>query len=381
MSVLRSRVTSEVETHSVSVAMATYNGETHLRAQLESLATQSLLPEELVVSDDGSSDDTLGIVAEFARSAPFEVRFWRNEMRLGFRKNFLKAAGECRSTLIALCDQDDIWRRDKLGMTARCFDDKSVQLAHHDSTIIDSFGAELGRLRSFAIPALSRRHETDPWFTAYGNTMVFRRGLTAFSDLWEQSISAHSSEETILAGFGERKSHDHWIFLFATECGKVAYVDEPLIFYRQHANNAEGWGGRTSYFQRWRHRLERREKIYQRCADSASARADILAIAASRSAQKQACEFTRGSSRYRLLAQLYESRARLYRSKYAPERLQIFAALLRDHAYDGHGAWTFHFKGGIKDAVLGALFGPLTARYGVPAKGSDPTCSAVRGKS
>jgi hypothetical protein len=298
---------------------------------------------------------------------------------LGFRKNFAKAAGECRSNLIAFCDQDDIWRHDKLERIAPHFDRESVQLVHHDSTIVDDSGAELGRLRASPLPALSGRHQTDPWFTAYGNTMAFRRELTAFSDLWERSLSAHSSEERIVAGSEERESHDHWFFWLATASGKVAYIDEPLIFYRQHANNAEGWGGRDSYLRRWRHRLERREKIYQLCADSASARADILSIAASRSGKARSCDFMQGSSRYRLLAELYESRARLYRSKSALERLQLFAALLRAHAYDGRGAWTFHIKGGVKDAVLGALLGPLTARYGASAKGSDPTCSAGRG--
>jgi glycosyltransferase involved in cell wall biosynthesis len=77
---------------SVSVAMATYNGEAHIHEQLLSLANQSLAPVELVVADDCSGDRTLDIVREFARTAPFAVRIYENETRLGYRANFMRAA-------------------------------------------------------------------------------------------------------------------------------------------------------------------------------------------------------------------------------------------------------------------------------------------------
>jgi GT2 family glycosyltransferase len=67
--------------------MATYNGERHIKEQLDSLARQSLLPLELVVTDDGSTDATLAIVADFAQTAPFPVRVHRNVGRLGYVKN------------------------------------------------------------------------------------------------------------------------------------------------------------------------------------------------------------------------------------------------------------------------------------------------------
>src|SRR5262249_24814222 len=74
----------------ISVAMATYNGARFIRQQLESLAQQTLLPHELVVRDDVSTDRTLSIVEEFSRHAPFPVRIHKNDVRLGYPDNFMR---------------------------------------------------------------------------------------------------------------------------------------------------------------------------------------------------------------------------------------------------------------------------------------------------
>ena len=75
--------------------MATYNGERHIKEQVDSLARQSHLPLELVVTDEGSTDATLAIVADFAQTAPFPVRVHRNVGRLGYVKNCLHASALC----------------------------------------------------------------------------------------------------------------------------------------------------------------------------------------------------------------------------------------------------------------------------------------------
>ena len=86
---------------SVSIALATHNGEKYLAAQLESLSRQTTLPAELVVTDDASVDRTRDVLGEFAATAPFPVRLHQNETRLGYRANFMRAAALCGSDLIA----------------------------------------------------------------------------------------------------------------------------------------------------------------------------------------------------------------------------------------------------------------------------------------
>src|SRR5882724_11959920 len=94
----------------ISVAMCTYNGAGFLSEQLESIAAQTRLPDELVICDDRSTDESVEIVRNFARHTPFSVRLEMNEENLGSTKNFEKSIGLCQGEIIALADQDDVWR-------------------------------------------------------------------------------------------------------------------------------------------------------------------------------------------------------------------------------------------------------------------------------
>ncbi len=115
----------------VSIAMATYNGAKYISYQLETLARQSFLPAELVVTDDGSSDETLNILDTFSTAAPFPVRVFRNATRLGYEENFLKAASLCTGDLIAFCDQDDLWMEQKLSLCSKYFAEPSIEGVIH----------------------------------------------------------------------------------------------------------------------------------------------------------------------------------------------------------------------------------------------------------
>src|SRR3974390_417909 len=103
---------------SISVAMCTYNGAAYLTEQLQSIAAQTVVPDELVVCDDGSTDATVSLLDEFRRAASFPVRVFRNETRLGAAKNFERAVRLCAGDLIFLCDQDDAWNPSKIEVLA-----------------------------------------------------------------------------------------------------------------------------------------------------------------------------------------------------------------------------------------------------------------------
>src|SRR5258708_37621369 len=102
----------------LSVAMCTYNGARFLPEQLESIAAQTKLPDELVVCDDRSTDGSVEIIRSFAQRAPFEIRLDINANNLGSTKNFEKAIGLCQGEIIALADQDDVWCPQKLSRIA-----------------------------------------------------------------------------------------------------------------------------------------------------------------------------------------------------------------------------------------------------------------------
>src|SRR6266852_3873222 len=121
---------------SVSVAMATYNGQKFIREQLDSLAAQQHLPSELIITDDASSDKTVVIAEQFAKVAPFTVHVYRYDNRVGYRANFMRAARLCTSDVVAFCDQDDIWSPQKLALCIEPLRDPAVLLAYHNAKVV-----------------------------------------------------------------------------------------------------------------------------------------------------------------------------------------------------------------------------------------------------
>lgn len=212
----------------ISIALCTYNGERFLQEQLDSIANQTRLPDEVVVGDDGSTDDTAKILEAWVQTVPFVVRIFRNEKNLGYVQNFEKTMGRCTGDLIFLSDQDDIWKPEKLETMTRLFSQEpDLLLAVSDADVIDSAGRSMGFLRekltrdflTWAEP--SYLNQKVPAFREVsGCCMGFRRGVL----------------EAILPipkGFG----HDMWLFYVLSAMGKIKYVREPLLFCRIHAHN------------------------------------------------------------------------------------------------------------------------------------------------
>jgi len=218
----------------VSVALATYNGSRFLREQLCSLAGQTLLPSELVVSDDGSSDATVAIVQDFARSAPFPVIVVDKRERLGFSDNFLNAAESCRHELIAFCDQDDVWLPNKLEVSAGRITSDGSLLAMHPLTVTDETLKPTGLHwdQEIRVEKAYEPLELNPYFNGWGNSMTFRRELV---HLFPRQRRPQQPERP-----GSPLSHDQWIYTLAAALGRVSHITAPLLLYRQHGLNAEG---------------------------------------------------------------------------------------------------------------------------------------------
>lgn len=214
----------------LSVAMATFNGGAYLAQQLQSIADQTVLPSELVICDDQSSDSTQDIVAAFAGAAPFPVRFEINATRLGYRRNFAKAAGLCAGQLISFSDQDDIWERNKVAETLHFFERSDCLLAAHDFSVF--FEGRQGQ----DIPSyfdFLRQSGLSEVISLKGCTFTMRRKLI-------ERVGWPPEE------FRDRWGHDVWLCLTATLLESQGFIDQPLIRHRIHGANTSGalWGGR-----------------------------------------------------------------------------------------------------------------------------------------
>ena len=216
--------------HSISIAMCTYNGAAFVRQQLDSFARQTRLPTEVIICDDRSTDNTVDIVREFTASAPFPVQVVVNDENLGVAGNFGKAIGLCTGEIIALSDQDDIWRDDKLDVIAAAFANApALSLVFTDADLVDQQLTPMGRRLSDTghIDAeLRRQLESDAAFelllrrnVATGATIAFRRSLTGLILPIPDKLLTY---------------HDAWIVCLAAAVGRLTFLPEPLIQYRQH---------------------------------------------------------------------------------------------------------------------------------------------------
>lgn len=217
----------------ISVAVTTYNGETYLERQLQSLLLQTRAPDEVIVCDDGSTDRTWEILQRLKETAPTRVHIFRNEDRLGFRRNFLKAASLCQCDLIAFCDQDDIWDPKKLERVVNTFR-PGVSMVFHGAQFIDGAETDIGEMgRISSTTRTFSPLELDAFVKVMGFSMVFRRTLCQFDD--HHYLSIDDTDDTQVA------AHDQWYTFLASVFGEVMYLPDPLVRYRLHGTNAMGF--------------------------------------------------------------------------------------------------------------------------------------------
>lgn len=194
--------------------MATYNGARFIAEQLDSFAAQTRLPDELVVTDDGSTDGTLEIVERFAATAPFAVHVHRNPARLGYTPNFSEAVSKCSGEIIFISDQDDRWFETKIERSVDVIAG-GAEVVLNDQLIVDGggkpAGTVLGNMRSLGFP--------DRNFVS--------GSCTAMSSGFAQ----------LALPFPAEIPYDNWVSLLAELLGVRKLIEEPLQVYRRHGQN------------------------------------------------------------------------------------------------------------------------------------------------
>jgi glycosyltransferase involved in cell wall biosynthesis len=311
-------------TQSVSIAMATYNGAKYIREQLDSLASQTLLPCELVVTDDGSSDETLKIVEDFAATAAFDVKTYRNEKRLGFADNFLKAASLCKGELIAFCDQDDRWEPAKLDVCTREFDDDDVLLCVHSATIWTNGELSNRRLPDFKNRISIMSNTANPLAVYPGFSMVVRSKVVKDFDSTSRPSNIHAPQYPM--------AHDQWVWFISSIFGKIVCLPDSLAFYRQHDNNVYGAGAERNLVGKLKLSLKNRSyhalsELSLECSDFVSVLAETLPDEFKRSARISASKFRQRAGFLKLRAFIFDNKSGFI------ERAESFGKILFSGGY------------------------------------------------
>lgn len=204
----------------VSIAMATYNGARFVRAQLESFVAQSRQPDELIVSDDGSADETVDIVEDFRAAAPFPVRVLRSASNVGYSKNFERALRRATGEIVFLSDQDDLWFPEKIAHVLDAFDAPSVQVVIHN---VVNAQADLGNEGVTLLDNIVA--------LGFGPAELIVGCATAVRRTWLDCALP----------IPEEIAHDAWLNGLAHRVGARKVIVKPLALYRRHDNTVFDW--------------------------------------------------------------------------------------------------------------------------------------------
>lgn len=219
----------------IAIVLALYNGELYLREQINSLLSQTYKNWTLYIRDDGSLDNSVEIVYEYVKLYPEKIVFIEdNKGSLGAVQNFSYLAGQCSEPYIMLCDQDDVWIEHKIQTTYNVIQNmESIYrnmpiLVFSDMKIVDE---KLNIIASsfWENQKLNPDVSLDLYSILAQNVVT---GCTVMINQQLKSIALPIPTDQFL--------HDHWLSIFGCKYGKVVYIKEPLVLYRQHEKNTLG---------------------------------------------------------------------------------------------------------------------------------------------
>jgi len=304
------------ENQRLSVALCTFDGERYLADQLRSLIEQSRRPDEVVICDDGSRDRTVQIVEQFAADAPFPVRLHRNPTKLGPAENFAQAMSLCTGQIISFCDQDDIWRSDKIELTVSAFErDPRVAYVFSDADICDVDCRPLGYRLWTSIGFVGRlRQQFD---SGGGFDVLLRQNVVSGA-----TLSFAARYRPLLLPIGAGWMHDGWIALLLSAIGTGRAIPQPLTRYRQHPNQSIGAARRSLYQQYLNARkmdrdvFDQQAVAYQAALDRLTGQTDAPAGALEKLQSKIAHCQTRSAIRHRKINRIPAALGELLTMRY-----------------------------------------------------------------
>ena len=219
------------------ILLATYNGAKHLPVLLQSLDEQYDQHWKLVVRDDGSQDDTVKILKKWGEAHPDRFEFLDDEKtNLGAMGNFSALLGHCDADYFLLCDQDDFWLPEKVGVLKLAIKQQEEALGadtpiivHTDLIVVDEALKKTSD-SYFDYQGLKQIPENDPWKLLALQNVVTGCAMIGNQALLRKAIpiSAHAM------------MHDWWLALVCGLKGKIHFLSEPSILYRQHGSNTLG---------------------------------------------------------------------------------------------------------------------------------------------
>ena len=214
----------------INILMATHNGRLYLRKQLDSILNQSFKDFRLLVSDDASTDSTLKILKEY-EGKDKRIEIYAHQENIGITANFEFLIGKVRSEYFMFADQDDVWDENKIEKTYNKLVQTNSDLVYTDLEVTDSRLKQIvpsyWKLKGFE----NKIKKYNNFESLYLNNYITGCTMLAKSKWINDFLPIPRSNYMI---------YDYWIALIISQSGKISYIDETTVKYRQHKNNRIG---------------------------------------------------------------------------------------------------------------------------------------------
>jgi|SaaInlStandDraft_4_1057021.scaffolds.fasta_scaffold00656_5 glycosyltransferase involved in cell wall biosynthesis len=210
----------------ISICIATYNGEKYIKEQLDSILSQISKEDEIIISDDSSIDNTIEIIKSYN---DHRIILYENQKFRSPIFNFENALNKANGEIIILSDQDDIWKDNKIEMIKKYINHYDLVLS--DAYIIDEYGNIL----------------EESFYKFNGSSSGFTKNIVKNSYLGCTMAFNKKILEKSLPFPKDIPMHDWWIGLIGEIYGKTYFIEDKLISYRRHGNNASPTGEKSIY--------------------------------------------------------------------------------------------------------------------------------------
>jgi glycosyltransferase involved in cell wall biosynthesis len=216
--------------------MATYNGEKYLKEQIESILSSTYKDFELHIVDDGSQDNTMQILEHYKQKYPDKLHIKRNDTNLGVTLNFLNAVRNMTSEYIMLCDQDDVWNMDKIARTLKRVKQMEVQFGKELPIAVFTDAYVVDEQLNVIHESFFKSSRLNPRLTDLPHLLMENK-LIGCTVMINQAVLRilQSSPLPKRARF-----HDGWLGLISASAGKIGFIKDPTLLYRQHDSNVVG---------------------------------------------------------------------------------------------------------------------------------------------
>lgn len=224
----------------IAVLLATYQGETYLSEQLDSLLQQTFQDFVIYIHDDGSSDGTLQVIQDYAKQYPEKIVLLTYEKAGGSAANFMSMLRYAKEPYIMFCDQDDVWLSDKIEQsyqTMKCIEEGAENhpcLVFTDLRVVDQ------NLQTISESFMTYT-KRNPYRTAYTQLLV-QNVAPGCTMMINQTLAKYMQRYTSMEAI---QMHDWWAILIASVYGKISYLESATILYRQHTQNVVGAADRS----------------------------------------------------------------------------------------------------------------------------------------